>query len=184
MISIMYMCAYIIYAHRLLPVARFTCVEVRLTRKLLQVRTLAADLQWAIWQKAGSETPGCVYTSGTRAQDHTQCIKNIYVPLYIRICIYIYILPIAYYLLPVACCILHIACCSGGVLLLLDLLTMDCSPLLQLLVRRYCGFCEGLFLKVSSFSTRIQSSEYARAHSINWLRDQHFEQGMTIYIYT
>ena len=40
-----------------------------------------------------------IYTSGTRAQDHTQCIKNIYVLFCIRICICIYILPIAYCLI-------------------------------------------------------------------------------------
>ena len=46
-----------------------------------------------------------MYTSGTSAQDHTQCIKNIYIPLYIRICIDI---------LPIAYCLLPIAYCSGG----------------------------------------------------------------------
>ena len=31
-----------------------------------------------------------------------------------------------------------------------------------------------------SYNAKLQN---ARAHSINWLRDQHFEQGMIIYIY-
>ena len=31
-----------------------------------------------------------------------------------------------------------------------------------------------------SYNAKVQD---ARAHSINWLRDQPFEQGMTIYIY-
>ena len=46
-----------------------------------------------------------IYTSGTRAQDHTQRTENIYLHLYIDIHIqYVYrLLPIAYCLLPVAC---------------------------------------------------------------------------------
>ena len=55
------------------------------------------------------------YTSGTRAQDHTQGIMNIYLLLYT--CIYVLpiahclLLPVAYFPLPTACCLLPIAYC-------------------------------------------------------------------------
>ena len=53
------------------------------------------------------------------------------------------------------------------------------------MVTRCCGFYEGLFLKVSSLSTIMQKFRIRGcAHSINWLRDQPFEQGMIIYIST
>ena len=50
-----------------------------------------------------------IYTSGTRAQDHTQGIMNIYLLLYIRI----FVLPIiAYCLFPFAYCLLSMQ--EGG----------------------------------------------------------------------
>ena len=46
---------------------------------------------------------------------------------------------------------------------------------------RCCGFDEGIFLKVSSLSAIMQKFRVrGYAHSMNWLRDQPFEQGMTI----
>ena len=49
------------------------------------------------------------------------------------------------------------------------------------MVTRCCGFYEGLFLKASSLSSRMQKFRMrARADAINWLRDQPFEQGMII----
>ena len=50
------------------------------------------------------------------------------------------------------------------------------------MVTRCCGFHEGFFLKVSSLSAIMQKFRI-RANTINWVRDQLFEQGMVIYIY-
>ena len=50
------------------------------------------------------------------------------------------------------------------------------------MVTRCCGFRGGIFLKVSSLSATMLTLEDARAHALNWLRDQPFEQGMIICI--
>ena len=98
--------------------------------------------------------------------------------------VYIYrLLPIAYCLLPVVAIKLDRGRGLKKVLLRLKDPGLGLSSLWDM-VTRCCGFCEGLFLKVSSLSTRMQNFRMRGcAHSINWLRDQPFEQGMTMYIY-
>ena len=112
----------------------------------------------------------------------------IYVYIYILyIYIYIYILHIVSCMLPIACCLLQWRCAAWAL------------PAAE--KQRYCKACvrrlgfmrhghEMLWFLRGSFSESELTLSYnakvqnARgcAHSINWLRDQPFEQGMTIYI--
>ena len=131
----------------------------------------------------------CIHsTSGTRAQDHTQGITNIYIYIYIFAFVYVCtycLLLVAYCPLPTIkswstkraeACSLGISVHRGAEAGVVELGLMRNGHEMLCLLR---GF---LLLKVISLSAMMLKLRI-RTHSSKWLRNQPSEQGTTTYIY-
>ena len=131
-----------------------------------------------------------IYTSGTRAQDHTQGIMNIYLLLYIRIYVLLIahclLLSIAYFPLPIAYRARKEAEAfrEGWPLQadhMADQQIMEPGAWFMRHGHEMLWFLRGSFSE-SELTLSYNAFLEKRARAINWLRDQPFEQGMTIYI--